>query len=134
MKNIILLCVVALGMLSSEVFSQPTAVEAKEKMKPFTNWAGHWKGKSVTQMRQAEPKEAVVDEHLTFKLDGAVLQIEGLGKATDNLSGSEVIVHNAMGILYFDHTAQKYGFDCFLHDGRHTAAWFDIVQENKYQW
>src|SRR5690606_12513281 len=29
---------------------------------------------------------------------------------------------------------QKYGFNAFLHDGRNTTAWLDVIEENKYQW
>lgn len=130
MKNIVVLCMVT-GMLATKAFTQPTDSIAKEKMKPFANWVGHWQGESTTEMRQSEPKKALVDEYVTFKLNGAVLQFDGLGKAS---SAPETVVHNAMGILYFDQAKQKYGFNAFLHDGRNTAAWFDIIEENKYQW
>jgi hypothetical protein len=133
MKNVHLLGLLLIGMISSQVSAQPSEAVAKEKMKPFAHWAGHWTGEGSMQMGPGEPSKSTVDEYLEFKLDGAVLQIEGIGKAPDAEKESK-IVHNALAILYYDQSTNQYKFNTFLKDGRNAMAWFNILGEGKYQW
>jgi hypothetical protein len=123
-----------IGMISSKVLAQPSETEAKEKMKAFAHWAGHWTGEGSMQMGPGEPHKSTVDEYLEFKLDGAVLQIEGIGKAPDAQTKELTVVHNALAILYFDQYTNEYKFNTFLKDGRNAMAWFNILGESKYQW
>ena len=133
MKNFHLIGVMLIGMISAQVSAQPSETIAKEKMKPFAHWAGHWTGEGSMQMGPGEPAKSIVDEYLEFKLDGALLQIEGIGK-TPIAEKESKVVHNALAILYYDQATNQYKFDTFLKDGRNAIAWFNILAENKYQW
>jgi hypothetical protein len=132
MKKVAPICLLLAALISNKIIAQPSEAVAKEKMKPFTHWAGHWQGESAIQMGPGAQKKSNVDEHLEFKLDGVIMLIEGIGKSTE---GSEnKIVHHAMAILSFDQTTNQYKFNSYLKDGRSTQAWLNIVEEGKYQW
>jgi hypothetical protein len=129
-NNFPLICVAITAIISIRLSAQPSETVAKEKMKPLASWAGDWEGQGSMQMGPGEPKKSIVAEHLEFRLDGAVLVMEGIGKSvTDNS-----VVHHALGILSFDQSDNQYKFRSYLKDGRSTQAWFKIVVDNQYQW
>ena len=132
MKNVSIICLMLVVLMTDKIFAQPTAAVAKEKMKPFIHWEGHWQGEGSMQMGPGTPKKSTVDEYIEFKLDGAVLLVEGIGKSVEGNESN--IVHNAMAVLSYDQTTNQYKFNTYLKDGRATQAWFKIVEENKYQW
>ena len=134
MKNVLLFCLLLMGILSSKIMAQPSEAVAKEKMKVFESWPGHWKGEGSMQMGPGPAKKSTVDEYLEFKLDGTILLVEGIGKAVDGQSSTPQIVHHAMGILSFDQITNEYKFNTYLKDGKSTLPWFKIVEESKYQW
>ena len=103
----------------------------KEKMKIFTAWEGHWQGEGSMQMGPGEPKKSKVDERITYKLDGMVLLVEGLGKSMD---GSETVVHQALGLLSYNQGTSQYKFNTFLRDGKSADTWFNDLGGNKFQW
>ena len=132
MKNVILICLMLAGMLGNKIVAQPSEAVAKEKMKIFAHWAGHWQGEGSMQMGPGATKTSTVDEYIDFKLEGAVLMVEGIGKA---MEGNEnKVVHHALAILSFDQVSNQYKFNTYLKDGRGTQAWFKITEDNKYQW
>ena len=132
MKNVSLVCLMLAGLLGNKLFAQSSEAVAKEKLKAFTHWTGHWQGQGSMQMGPGSLKTSTVDEYLEFKLDGTVLLVEGIGKSVE---GSEnKVVHHALAVLSFDQTTNQYKFNTFLKDGRSAEAWFKIVEENKYQW
>lgn len=129
-KSISLFCLMVLGLVSIKSTAQPSEAVAKEKMKTFAFWAGHWQGEGSIQRGPGDPKKSVVDEHLEFRLDGAVLIMEGLGKSIPD----NAVVHHALAVLSFDQSDKQYKLNTYLRDGRSTKAWFNIVEDNKYQW
>lgn len=134
MKNVLLTCLMLVGIASSKLTAQPSETVAKEKMKPFAHWAGRWQGEGSMQMGPGQPKKSMVDENIEFKLSGTVVLIEGIGKSLEDPSGEPKIVHHALAVLSFDQTSNQYKFNSYLKDGRSTQAWFNTVAENKYQW
>src|SRR5688572_12803039 len=129
-KTEILFCLMLIGMITINSLAQTSETVAKEKMKPFAFWAGHWQGEGSIQMGPGEPKKSKVDEHLEFKLDGTVLLIEGMGKSVPENN----IVHHALGVVSFDQSSNEYRLNSYLKDGRNAQAWLKIMEENKYQW
>jgi hypothetical protein len=135
MKTVLLICSMLAGLGAANVMAQQASeVIAKEKMKPFTFWAGHWQGQGFTQMGPGPSKQSTVDEHLEFKLDGTVMLVEGIGRSVDAQTKESKVIHHALAILSFDQNTNKYKFNSFLKDGRSTQAWLNIVEENKYEW
>jgi hypothetical protein len=134
MKNIFFLCLIIAGITSNPLLAQPSETVAKEKMKPFTHWIGRWQGEGSMQMGPGQPKKSTVDEHIVFKLDGAVLLVEGIGKSIEAQPNDGKVVHHALAVLSFDQTTSQYKFNSYLKDGRSTQAWFNIIGENNYEW
>ena len=133
MKNASLVCLLLAGLVSSTLVAQPNEKTGKEKMQPFTAWAGKWHGEGVMQMGPGEPRKTTVDENIELKLDGMVLLVEGMGKAIDPQTSEIKIVHHALAILSFDQSTNAYQFNTYLKDGKNAQAWFSIIKENNYQ-
>jgi hypothetical protein len=133
-KSIFLLAAFAGLLLSGELIAQSPETGNKEKMKVFSAWVGRWQGEGSMQMGPGEPKKSSVDERIESKLDGMVLLIEGIGKATDPATKQESVVHHALAILSYDAAGSQYKFRSYLKDGRSTDAWLNVTGENKFQW
>lgn len=133
MKKILFICFLVSMALAGELQAQDQQAAIVEKMKVFANWVGHWKGEGAMQVGPGEPKTSVVDEHIQFKLDGTIVLVEGIGKATDD-SGKEQVVHHALAVLSFDQQSGEYKFRSYLQDGRSTDAWLKVVGKDQYQW
>jgi len=134
MKKSIFLLAAFAGLLSGELNAQSAEMGNKEKMKVFSPWVGRWRGEGSMQMGPGEPKKSSVDEKIESKLDGMVLLIEGIGKATDPATKQESVVHHALAILSYDAASSQYKFRSYLKDGRSTDAWLNVTGENKFQW
>ena len=136
MKTLILSSITLLfaGAISGRVSAQGQPVAAKEKMKVFASWPGHWQGEGSMQMGPGDPHHSAVDERIESKLDGTVMLIEGIGKSIDPATHKERISHHALGIVSFDAVSGKYKFNSFLQDGRSTDAWLIVVADNRFQW
>jgi hypothetical protein len=134
MKQSILLGAILMGTVTTTLLAQPSERVAKEKMQQFAHWVGHWQGEGSMQMGPGPAKKTTVDETLEFKLDGTVLLVEGIGKASDPQTEQASVVHHALAILSFDQTTNEYKFNTYLKDGRSTQAWMNVISENNYQW
>jgi hypothetical protein len=132
MKNVIAVLIVLTGMFTGKLLAQEMG--DKEKMKAFESWAGHWQGEGSIQMGPGEPRKSTVDERIEYKLDGMVVLIEGIGKAIDDATKKETIVHHALAVLSYDKISSQYKFKTYLKDGRSTNAWINVTAENNYQW
>lgn len=121
MKKLLILAVMILSLES-------TAQTFKDEIKKLEPLAGQWKGSASYRMGPGEPQQVQQHEQIEFKLDGAILQIEGIGKAGDR------IVHHALAIVNFNAQEKKFTFRSYLHDGRTTDAWFEVVAPGKYLW
>lgn len=121
MKKLIILVALILSLES-------TAQTFKEEMKKLEPLTGQWKGTASYRMGPGEPQQVQQHEQIEFKLEGAVLQIEGLGKAGDR------IVHHALAIINFNTQENKFNFRSYLHDGRMTDAYFEVTAPGKYAW
>lgn len=136
MKNVIFIAVALFGLNVSGALAQAPSPEAtvKEKMKPLMAWVGHWKGEGSMQMGPGDPKKSSVDERIESKLDGTLLLIEGIGKATDPSTNQEAVVHHAFATLTYDANSNQYKFRTHLKDGKMSDAWFKQIGENNFQW
>jgi hypothetical protein len=106
----------------------------KQKMELFKNWVGQWEGEGTIQRGPQNSSKSTVTEKIEMKLDGGIVVIEGIGKATDVETKTEKVVHHAFGVLSYDVLANKYRLESYLADGKSTEAWFNVIGENKYQW
>jgi hypothetical protein len=133
MKSIIIYLIV-FAAITGRLIAQPNEAVAKEKMKIFSAWAGHWQGEGSMQMGPGEPKKSTVDEKVELKLDGTILVMEGIGKAVNPETKQEMVVHHAYGVVSYDQVANEYKFKTYLKDGRSSDAWFKTTGDNSFQW
>jgi hypothetical protein len=81
-------------------------------------------------MQNGEKHFSNVKENLQWKLNNTVLEIEGVGKTDEG-----VVVHNALGVLYYDPTVKKVKMHSHLQSGLSTVANFEVIEPNqKYEW
>jgi hypothetical protein len=134
MKNtLILLLMLALHMLFSRTLPAQDAANTG-KLKPFAAWIGRWQGESSMKMDNGPARTAHVDEHVEMKLEGAIMVVEGVGKAVNPTTKQETVVHHAFGVLSYDLNTQEYKFKTYLKDGRGTDAWVKPTGDNAFQW
>jgi hypothetical protein len=135
MKNLILSILTILLVTSINLLAQdPAGAVNREKLGVFSNWAGEWTGEGFMQMGPGAPKKSSVHEKIEYRLEGAVLLVEGTGKSIDDATKKEIITHHALAVLSWDDTSKEYKFKSYLHDGKSTDAWFKLLEENKYAW
>jgi len=82
-------------------------------MKKLALFVGKWEGEARLLREPGEPLVLMQTEEAQFKLDGLILEIEGIGRSkTDNKP-----VLQALGIISFDDEADTYHMRAF-NDGR----------------
>ncbi len=121
MKNSLLYAFVLLTWLCQ---AQPPADEMK-KLAPL---AGQWIGTATYRMGPGEPQTVQQHENIEFRLAGAVLQIEGMGKVGDRT------VHHALALVNFDANQKRFFFRSYLSDGKMADAHFEVTGEGIYTW
>lgn len=115
------------------LFSLATAITMnaqnhKDEMKKLEPLVGNWKGIALYRMGPGEPQKVDQTEVIELKLEGAVLQIEGLGKVNGTMQ------HHALAIVNFDVSQKKFLFRSYLSDGKMADAEFSVTGEGKYMW
>jgi len=101
-----------------------------DAMKDVKVLVGEWEGRGYNLDPSGEKLWSIVREEIEFKLDGTILQIEGVGK---NDEGK--VVHDAMGILYYDGFQHAYKMDSHLASGLYANASFEVLKSNEhFQW
>jgi len=100
--------VVILLFVSSIAFAQqpPSMVpEQTEAMKQCAFLEGEWKGAGWMMMGPNDRRTFTQTENVVSKLNGLVLQIDGLGKNPDGK-----VVHEALATIAFDERTKSYHF------------------------
>lgn len=96
----------------------PDTVAAQiEAMKACSFLVGQWQGEGWMAFGPGDRRTFHQAEDVTSKLNGLLLQIEGLGK---NDAGG--IVHDALAILSYDPDGKRYHFKSYEHMGRSVDA------------
>ena len=57
MKNVAVICLMLVALQQSQISAQPSEAVAKEKMKAFAHWAGHWQGEGSISNGSRPAKE-----------------------------------------------------------------------------
>jgi len=126
----LLIAALAAGVSRAPVLAQAPAPPLEE-MKRLAFLVGEWDGVGNMEMGPGQASESRVHEAVQWKLGGAVLLVEGVGKA--DVNGEERIVHNALGVVSYDRRAQQYRIRAYRADGNAVDA--DVtVGENELAW
>jgi hypothetical protein len=88
-----------------------------EAMKACSFLVGQWEGQGWMAFGPGDRRTFHQTEHVTSKLDGLLLQVEGLGK--DDAGRT---VHAALAILSYDPNEKRHRFKSYEHMGRSVDA------------
>lgn len=101
----------------------------REQMRKLAYFAGEWEGAATMRTGPGPEQTIKQSEYVQYKLDSTVLVIEGTGRDDNNQ-----VVFNALAVVNFNAPTRDYALRSYLKDGRTTAAYFNVVEENKFEW
>lgn len=127
MKKIVIVLLFLPGIGRSQDFSQ----EAKSRMDAFAFLIGEWSG-TGSVMTPAGPQHTSVTEVVRWGADETVIVMEGEGTKIEG--DREVVVHDAMGVLYFDIFKKTYHLHSFISRGMHTMVDVELLGAGKFRW
>lgn len=92
---------------------------APEEMQALSILEGEWAGEGWTILRDGKRHSFVQHEKICPALDGALLLIEGVGRAKEY---SNRIVHHAFAVLSYHPFRKQYFMRSYLANGLHVDA------------
>ena len=114
----------------SEMRKTPDVEAQRVAMKKLAFLVGEWIGEASVLRGPGQFAELVQRESARFRLDGLLLEIEGVGRAK---SGNEVVLQ-ALGLIDFDDKAGMYRMRAF-NDGRWLESEVVLVNgEESISW
>ena len=102
-------------------------VDALQKISFLT---GSWKGSGWMQMGP-EKHSFNQTENIISKVNGTVIQIDGLGRDDKN---ADLIIHQAFAIISYDIEKGKYLMKAFKGDGGQIDADAKLIDDHTFQW
>jgi hypothetical protein len=126
--SLLTVCVFAFGSVMGQ--APDFSAQCKEQLKKLEGLSGRWKGNGTVTRGPGQAETFAQTEDVQFRLDGTVLQIEGVGRR----QSSDEIVFNALAVINFDIMKNEFAMKSYLRDGRSTDAWFKVVEDNKFAW
>jgi len=116
------------------VFLIALPVFAADELKKLDFLAGDWKGEAQVLSGPGKGEHAVQVETVRWKLGGKALLVEGVGRK--KLDGGEAgeIVHDALGVVWYDEAEKRLRFDAWTAARGHVDAWFTAGDDNSAQW
>ena len=117
------------GVIGHEMTPLPRTPDLEAQrtaMKKLAFLAGKWVGEARLLRGPGEPVVLAQTEEARFKLDGLILEIEGIGRTKpDNKS-----VLQALGIISFDDETGTYHMRAF-NDGRFLETDVELLEDSK---
>jgi hypothetical protein len=108
----------------------PNTDAQRAAMKKLSFLAGSWTGEA--RILRTKDQTVVLDqtEHAEFKLDGLILEIEGVGRSKSDGK----LALQALGLVSFDDGTGKYTMRAF-NDGRWLECEVTLVEDGKgFRW
>lgn len=132
MKNLIKTSLLALGILVAIVaHAQDFSAQAREQVSKFAFMIGEWEGDSWYYTQQGQREESTVYEDIQFELGQTIVKMRGIGRSLDSEAR---LVHDALGVLYYDGFQQKFRMDSWIGRGMHTSANVEYKGEGNFVW
>ena len=110
----------------------PAPTAQKEAMAKLAYWVGTWKGKGSVILGPGQSRDTNVTEKIESKLDGLVLQIEGIG-VSKGADGKEAVTHNALGMVWYDVEKKVYRMRTFVLQGYTMETEVKLTSDG-YEW
>jgi hypothetical protein len=96
---------------------QPDGSASRAAIAKLDFMVGTWRGEAWMQLGAGERVQTTMTETVERKLNGAVLQVEGLGVVPATGGTQARVVHNAFAIISFDAQANTYNMRSYLANG-----------------
>jgi hypothetical protein len=116
------LALVAVLLLVSPLAAQQPSAAHQEAMKKLDYLVGKWKGDATFSTGPKDTKTVTQTEDVQFKLDGVVLQVEGIGRGKVPGKDKEEILFHALGVMSYDAQAKKYKIKAYRMEGTSVDA------------
>lgn len=87
---------------------------------------GDWQGTGTLQRGPGNSSTSRVTESAKWALDGAGILVQGHGTAQMEPGGPEVTVHDALAVITYDRTNQRYRFLAWRGDGEPINANIEV--------
>ena len=104
---------------------KPDVAAQRTAMKKLDFLVGEWSGEARIFRPGAEPVELQQSENAQYKLDGLLLEIEGVGRTKNGKPALQ-----ALGIISYDDERQAYRFRAF-NDGRWLESDSTLTDDGK---
>jgi hypothetical protein len=127
-----LISFISLGLAQTRSAQTPASTQLEE-MKKLSFLVGEWKGEGWVEFIPGQRRTSPISETIQSKLGGLVLLLEGLGKTKVPGREEEVVVHNALAVLWYDEKAKLYRMRSFLADGHSVDAEARFTEEG-FRW
>jgi len=108
------------------------SVYSQSEINPLSFMVGKWKG-TGSMMTRGGKQFTDITETVMCKLDCAVLSVDGLGTKLDTLTGKQIIVHDAFGVISKDPKSNKWVMRAYKK-GEVIDAEITIVSEKVIRW
>ncbi len=107
---------------------------AADEMRRLDFLVGDWKGEASVSSGPGKGENALQTETVRSKLGGKALLIEGIGRRelADGSAGD--VVHDAVGMVWFDEATKKYRFNAWTAARGYVEAWFEVDGVNAARW
>jgi len=108
-KKTYLIVFIGLGLLFNQgLTAQDNAARVSAQMNLFSWMTGKWQGEAWYIGADRTRTVITQNEDIKFRLDGAIITMEGTGTQMDKETQERVTVFRAFGILTWDTQASKY--------------------------
>lgn len=93
---------------------------------------GEWEGNGWMMTRNGK-EIAKIKEKVEYKLEKDIIVVEGLGTKTDSITNEKKIVHNALGIIFFDAKTNSLMIDAYKK-GESIQSKIEFIEDKIIQW
>lgn len=108
--------------------AQQMQEKCKSKLQKLSFMEGEWSGSGWTVNQDQSRETFSQEETISYELQGTILHIRGKGHNEDG-----EMIHNALGVIYYDAKEDKYFMQSFLDTGQQIRANFEPSQDG-YKW
>lgn len=111
--------------------AQDHSTVCREQMNALSFLSGKWRGDARIVQQGGVVVNVTQEETIEYKLDGLVLQVEGVGR---NKTEPANISFHALAYINYNAGNNSYEMKSYLKDGKQTDAFFKVVETNRYDW
>ena len=127
MKRLALLaCVLFAGSVHSQ---PPTGAENREALKKLAYLVGNWEGEAEIATGPGPKIKVKQSETIEYKLNGAILTIEGVGRGKLPGKDEDGVVFNAYAVISYDTKTKKFLMRAYRMEGMQVDADFELTDK-----